>query len=237
MALIAMMLFAVQGYAQREAREQGRRNSFKTETRSSGNSRSRNSASSYLQDRRSATRSTDAFVSKKSVSTSSSSVRQRENRETYSTKARTRTSSNQRMQTRQTSRGDYRPVYRHHEKHYHHSYRCIFDNWYWYSWHGYNNRFICHSYYNNRFFDSLLGYYLWGSLETPDRIDLGDLSITRQRGRLKIFTGRNTTYLDLYHHKEIIYKVGYTTVKISTSNGHASIYIYDEYGNTAKYWL
>jgi len=133
--------------------------------------------------------------------------------------------------------GGYRPTFHHHHAHYHHHHNCIFDRWSWYSWGGYHNRFIRHGYYHNRYFDNMLGYYLWGSLNAPTRLDIGNMTFTRYNSTLKIRIGNDYSYLDLYRYQRIVYNVGYTTVEVTTSSGYATIYFYDEYGNTATYRL
>lgn len=129
------------------------------------------------------------------------------------------------------------PRYRHHHNFYHHSHHCHFADWYWYNWGGYRNRFICHRHYHNRFFDSMLGYYLWGALNAPERLDIGGLSLTRYNSLLKIQNNREYSYIDLYTSQTILYQVGNTMVEISAGNGYATIRFYDEYGNDAVYTL
>ena len=251
-AITAMVLFAVQGYAQREIRENASRNSTRSETRSVSRSSRREKSTSYQRQTRSkdinsfarVTNQSQRNVDRTRVSSSEQRTRERSVVSKEPTRVRQSPQSRGRSYVRPYSPnlphhyGSYRPIYRHHNNYYHHHHRCIFDSWSWYSWGGYRNRFIRHSYYHNRFFDSLLGYYLWGGLESPTRIDLGaSLSITRYNGRLKIFTGRNTTYLDLYRYQRVVYKVGYTTVEITTSYGYATIFFYDDYGNQATYRL
>ncbi len=129
------------------------------------------------------------------------------------------------------------PVYRHHHSYYHHSHQCYFNDWYWYTWGGYRNRFICHRHYHNRFFDSMLGYYIWGAMNAPTRLDIGNMSFTRYNGMLQIRIGNQYTNLDLYVNQNIVYNVGYTSVDVSVGNGCALIRFYDEYGNQASYSL
>lgn len=131
----------------------------------------------------------------------------------------------------------WRPVFGHHHSYWHHRHHCYFNDWYWYSWGGYRHRFICHRLYHNRFFDSLLGYYLWGTLTAPTRLDIGNMSFTRYGNSLKIQAGSSVSYLDLYRHQTVSYTVNYTTVDVTTGNGSALIYFYDEYGNEATYRL
>ncbi len=100
-----------------------------------------------------------------------------------------------------------------------------------------HHRFVCHRLYHNRFFDNLLGYYVWGTLTAPTRLDIGNISFTRYSDRLKIQVGSNITYLDMYCRQVINYTVGYTSVEVKTGNGCALVYFYDEYGNGATYRL
>lgn len=131
----------------------------------------------------------------------------------------------------------WQPQYRHHHQYHHHSHLCQFSDWYWYSWGGYRNRFICHRQYVNRYFDSMLGYYLWGTLNEPTRLDIGNMSFTRYGNTLKVQTGYDCVYMNVYDYREIRYHVEYTTVKVSTGHGYATICFYDEYGNEAIYRL
>lgn len=83
----------------------------------------------------------------------------------------------------------------------------------------------------------MLGYYIWGALTAPTRLDIGNMTFTRYDGMLQIRIGNQYTNLDLYISRSIVYKVGYTTVNVSAGNGYASILFYDEYGNQASYTL
>lgn len=131
----------------------------------------------------------------------------------------------------------WRPVFHHHHSYMHHLYHCVFDRWYWYTWGGYHNRFICHSLYRNRFFDNLLGYYIWGALDAPTRLDIGDMILTRYNSTLKVQIGASVSYLDLYRYQTATYRSGYTYIEVSTGNGSALVRFYDEYGNEATYRL
>lgn len=131
----------------------------------------------------------------------------------------------------------WRPVFHHHHHYLHHHYNCIFNDWYWYRWGGYHNRFICHRLYHDRFFDSLLGYYIWGALDAPTRLDIGNMTLTRYNRQLKVKINGNVSYLDLYRHQTVIYRSGYTSIEVTTGNGSALVRFYDEYGNEATYRL
>ncbi len=131
----------------------------------------------------------------------------------------------------------WRPIFHHHHSYMHHHYHCVFDRWYWYNWGGYHNRFICHRLYHNRFFDSLLGYYIWGALDAPTRLDIGNMTLTRYNSTLKVQIGASVSYLDLYRSQTAIYRSGYTSIEVVTGNGSALVRFYDEYGNEATYRL
>lgn len=257
-ALVAMMLFAVQGYAQRQESREVRQ---RTEQTSRSNRTSKRNSASYQRDYSKAGKQSvlPSGTTQTRVSTSPkrSSQRTRVSNTPTPERPREKVSANpQRNSKGQRSsalrdkryeqsrtpssyhhHGGYRPTYNHHKSYHHHPHRCIFDNWNWYYWGGYNNRFIRHAYYHNRFFDSMLGYYLWGAFDRPTRIEIGDLSIIRRHSDLKISTGYETTYLDLHRYHRVVYRIGHTRVEITTTQGYANIYIYDEYGNTATYRL
>lgn len=131
----------------------------------------------------------------------------------------------------------WRPIFHHHHGFWHYHHHCYFNDWYWYRWGGYYNRFICHSLYHNRFFDSLLGYYIWGALDAPTRLEIGNMILTRYQNRLKVQSGNSVSFLDLYRHQTISYSVGYTDIEITTGNGSALVRFYDDYGNEATYCL
>ncbi|MBQ2887017.1 MAG: hypothetical protein IJE43_25170 [Alphaproteobacteria bacterium] len=121
--------------------------------------------------------------------------------------------------------------------HHHHHHHCIWDSWRYYSYGGYHNRFICHSYYRDRYFDSLLGYYLYGSFDRPTRLEIGGLSLEKYNGQLQIRNGSSYSYMSLWQNQSVSYTSSYTTVSITTGNGQAIIYFYDSYGNEATYVL
>lgn len=83
----------------------------------------------------------------------------------------------------------------------------------------------------------MLGYYIWGALNAPTRLDIGNMSFTRYNGALQIRIGNQYTNLDLYVNQNIVYEVGHTTVNVNAGNGFAVISFYDEYGNQASYSL
>lgn len=131
----------------------------------------------------------------------------------------------------------WRPIFYHHHgfRHYHH--HCLFDSWHWYRWGGYHNRFICHSLYHNRFFDSLLGYYIWGTIDAPTRLEIGGIILTKYNNRLKVQNGSSVSYLNLYRSQAVSYSVGNTSIDVTTGGGSALIRFYDDYGNEATYRL
>ena len=83
----------------------------------------------------------------------------------------------------------------------------------------------------------MLGYYLWDSFDSPTRIDIGTMSFTRYQGKLKVTTSGNVSYLDLYRYQKVTYQIDNTFVDVTTNGGYATLYFYDEYGNTATYRL
>ena len=121
--------------------------------------------------------------------------------------------------------------------HHHHHHHCIWDSWRYYTYGGYHNRFICHSYYRDRYFDSLLGYYLYGSFDRPTRLEIGGLSLRRYNSQLEIHNGSSYSYMNIWQNQTVRYVSGYTTIEITTGNGYAYIYFYDSYGNEATYQL
>ena len=251
-ALFAMMFFAVQGYAQRrEGRNGGERQSVtRSHTPSSRSSVRREAAPRREQARpqSNVTRSNG----NPSVQRRDNNVRQeparrennvrqgnarRENNVRREPARHERVRHNQHPPRREYHSPRPKPSFGHHHLYHHHTHRCIFDSWDWYIWGNYHNRFIRHMHYHNRFFDSLLGYYIWGSIDVPERIEIGNMSFTRYNDMLKIKIGNQYTYLDLYRYANVCYTIGYTTVNVVTSNGYATIYFEDDYGNTASYRL
>ncbi len=128
-------------------------------------------------------------------------------------------------------------VHRYDYGHRYHHHHCHFNQWSWYYWGGYRNRYICHRQYRDRFFDSMLGYYIWGAINAPTRLDIGNMSFTRYNSSLRIQIGNSYSYLDLYANRTISYYVGTTTVNVTASGGYATIRFSDEYGNYAVYTL
>ncbi len=267
-ALSAMMLFAVQAYAQRGERHEGRsrsnarveHRSSRPATRSSSVARPaqtrRSSAVSRNQSdaRRSSTPQNRGTERRSSATTSRSSTHRNAavaprrseshsvaprsaNRQHGRATSRNRSYDRRPAAPRHAPHRHYEPVFHHHHGYYHHSYHCRFNDWYWYTWGGYSNRFICHRLYRDRFFDNLLGYYLWGAINAPTRLDIGDITFTRYNETLKVRNGYDTSYLDLYRYQTVRYISGYTTVDVSTGGGFADIRFYDEYGNEANYRL
>lgn len=232
-----MGLFAVQGYAQRERGGSGR--NHRVERPVHRNMQSVHSPRSSVQ------RNSPMFRNRSSYRPGIS--RQRE--QYWQARPRGNVHRADALQYRRPPSGHYRrrmppppnriwhPVFRHHHgfRHYHH--HCHFSNWYWYRWGGYYNRFICHRWYRDRFFDSLLGYYIWGTIDAPTRLEIGDMILTRYDGRLKVQIGNNVSYFDLYRTQTICYKSGYTSIEVTTGNGSALVRFYDDYGNEATYCL
>lgn len=235
---LAMMLFAVQGYAQRERNERSSSRRTTTSTRVE----SRSSHSSSRQERTAVCSSRTTPERTQVTRSNNERVRQaapqgRRQQGNVAPRHETRSYQPEPPRHRPAPRRP-APVFRHHHGYYHHHYHCAFDNWRWYSWGGYHNRFICHRLYHNRFFDSLLGYYLWGALDAPTRIDIGNITFTRYNNALRVRIGNNyCSDLDLYRYQRVQYTSGYTTINVSTGGGVATIRLYDEYGNDAVYYL
>lgn len=128
-----------------------------------------------------------------------------------------------------------KPVFKHHNNYRHHHYDCVFDTWSWFRWRGYSNRFIRHNRHLDRYFDAMLGYYLWGSFNAPTRIGIGAINFSRYRGYLNVSIGAKTSYVDLYFERRITFQEGYTSIEVITGDGYAIIHFYDDYGNSATY--
>ena len=237
-----MMFFAVQGYAQRSGGRNGgeRQSVTRSHTPSSRSSVRREAAPRREQARpqSNVTRSSG----NQSAQRRENNVRQEPARRVNSQRREPAKRENVRH-NQHPPRRDYhsphpKPSFDHNRLHHHHTHHCDFSRWEWYIWGSYNNRFIRHMHYHNRFFDSLLGYYIWGSIDNPEKIEIGNMSFTRHYDELEIRIGNKCTYLDLYRCATISYTVDYyTTIKVVTSNGRATIYFEDDYGNTAIYRL
>lgn len=209
------MLFAVQGYAQR-GRQDSRRGEHRTEQRSSRPASHNNRHRPQMDSRRTPPQGS---------------------RHGYHRDMRPRYEQRRPPQQHRPHYGypPPRPVPHHGYSYYPH--HCHFNQWSWYSWGGYNNRYICHRQYRDRYFDSMLGYYIWGAMNAPTRLDIGNMSFTRYNGRLQLKIGNSYSYLDLYAGQTISYIVGTTTVSVSTGRGYATIRFSDEFGNYAVYTL
>ena len=265
-AIIAMLVPAVQGYAQGPRRDGGHSSthsrSHSAPSRSSSPSRSQASPSRSSAPRQSYTAPSRSTAPRQSATAPSRSTtpRQSATPQTRSTTPRqsgvTSSTPPQRSTAprydspRQNSGGQRHtppPPPRHsgnHHRHgylshghHHHHHHCIFDSWRYYTYGGYHNRFICHSYYRDRYFDSLLGYYLYGSFDRPTRLDIGGLSITRYNGQLRIQNGASYSYMSLWQNQTVKYVYNHTTIEITTGRGYAYIYFFDNYGNEATYQL
>lgn len=124
-----------------------------------------------------------------------------------------------------------------HRHHYHRPYYGYYYTPYWY-----DSYYYCpgrYSYYHGRYFDALLGLYLWGALDRPSKIQIEGLTFTRYDNRLKVINGTEpATYLDLYRRQTLrySYKDG-RTIDVTTGGGYARITFYDSDGNQADYQL
>lgn len=276
-AIIAMLVPAVQGYAQGPRREGGHGHSssrsaparsHSAPSRSSTPSRSYSAPSRSSAPRQSYSTPSRSTAPRQSYSTPSRSTSRpsvttqpRSSTPRQSATAPTRTApqrqgvtttprnSAPRHEAPRHNRPTPPPPPRHHSGHnhhhhgylshghHHHHHHCIWDSWRYYSYGGYHNRFICHSYYRDRYFDSLLGYYLYGSFDRPTRLEIGGLSLEKYNGQLQIRNGSSYSYMSLWQNQSVSYTSSYTTVSITTGNGQAIIYFYDSYGNEATYVL
>ena len=126
------------------------------------------------------------------------------------------------------------PHFGHHHNHHHH--HCIFDAWRWVSFLGYTQRFICHSYYADRFFDSHLGVFVYGSLENPTKIEVNGVYFYRYNDFVAVHGAKVKSY-SVLENRHIVYEIGYNKVELITGNGYATLFIYDEYGNSSTYYL
>ena len=238
-AIMAMSLFAVQGYAQGARGHGGHHHSghgggHRTEKSYSGHSGSSSRGSYTTQHHGGVTRGGTNQGGNYNRQTPPPSTRQG-----YGSghQSQSRGGSHHVAPPAPSHHGNHwRPTYHHHHNYHHHHHHCIFDSWSWYAWRGYSQRFIRHNVYN-RYFDSMLGYYLWDSFDAPTRIDIGSMSFTRYQRSLKITIGNNISYLDLYQYYKVTYQVGTTYVQVIVDGGYANIYLYDEYGNSATYRL
>lgn len=86
-------------------------------------------------------------------------------------------------------------------------------------------------------FDSLLGYYIWGAINAPTKLEIGNMILTRYNNTLKVQVGNSVSYLDLYRYQTVSYLAGYTSIEVTTGNGSALVRFYDDYGNEATYRL
>ncbi|MBR1948984.1 MAG: hypothetical protein IKA30_04255, partial [Alphaproteobacteria bacterium] len=169
------------------------------------------------------------------------------------TTATSRTSTVSRGSTRSTSTPRVEPRHdnhhhnvhhgghHHHAPHFSHGHRyhhhhCVFDAWRWITYLNYTNRFVCHSYYADRFFDTMLGYYVYGSMDNPNKIQVGNVTFYRYNDYLGVHNNQYKSY-SLNQNQHLIYYIGYTTVDVVIQNGYARLYIYDDYGNEAVYYL
>ncbi len=229
-AMSAIVLFAVQGYAQEARGREMQR--YNTKTRS-----------------------------EKSYSSSQSQTRRDKSRPNYSRKGKPKQDNYRSdmpvgmpyrpgVQQRnhvlkpysvtpppQPQRKGWKPEYKHHESYRHHHYDCVFDSWTWIKWRGYTNRFIRHMRYDDRYFDAMLGYYLWGDFEAPVRISVGDMVFERYFGQLKVSLKGKDYYFSLYQNQKLSFYAKDAFIDITTGKGFAKVHLYDEYGNSATYRL
>lgn len=221
-AIVAMMSTAVQGYAQgREGRGRGHRTEQRAPQSRSGNRGSQPQSRSGNHNRGSQPQS-----------------RGNQNHGGYSRGHNAPQNRNHGHYTppRHNNHGHHHhtpppPRHNHYRHHHHH---CHFTDWCWYTWNGYANRY---RYYRNCYWDSFLGYYIYGSMSAPTRIDIGGMSLARYGNSLKIQNGSSVSYMDLWLSQTVSYSYNNTSIVITTGGGRANIRFYDAYGNSASYIL
>ncbi len=264
---LAMMFAVVQGYAQRSvASSRTASRSTATAVRTSP-STSRSTATA-VRTSPSTSRSTSTAVRTSSSTSRSTSTAVRTSSSTSrSTATAVRTSSSTSRSTATTARSPQSrhsthskphhsghpapPPHDHHhhggvhhrphfnQAHHFHHHHCVFSAWAWVTFLDYQYRFVRHAQYSDRFFDTTLGYYVYGSLDKPRRIDVGNLSFIHRNGYLEIWNHNQiTTYPYREMPNSLVYYVNqYTTVEVSFYYGFATVKIFDDYGNTAYYYI
>ena len=123
----------------------------------------------------------------------------------------------------------------HGERHYKHL--CNFNVWRWVSYLDYHRRFVCHANYVDRYYDTMLGYYVYGTLQTPKSIVVGRLELKRSNTYLSTC---NDGYYKSYHVYEpahLVYNAGYRTVDVTVGEGLIIVNMFDDRGNSATYYL
>ena len=125
---------------------------------------------------------------------------------------------------------------RHHHHHHCAPHYGYYYNPYWYTWYSYPGRYV---YYSGMYFDMLLGYYIYGTMDRPSKIKIEGLTFTRKSDRLKVKNGTEpVTYLDLYRDRTMRYSYpDGRTIDVKTGDGSAEITFYDKKGNYAEYRL
>lgn len=227
---LAMMVFAVEGYAQREKNGRGSdRSTTRTivNSRSSLNTRER---SDFHNNNRSSVREPTVTRRDQSGRSVTDSRKNHQRREGNIGAKSVRPSNKPRHHSNQSHYHQFG------HNHSHRTHRCVFEVWYWVNYFNYSNRFICHGYYPDRYFDTMLGYYVQGSLNNPQKIVVGDVTFYRYNNHLGVYDGAYKSY-SLSCPQNIVYNIGYTTVDIDINDGRAKIQISDDYDNYAIYYL
>ena len=131
--------------------------------------------------------------------------------------------------------GHHAPYFRHsHNYHHHH---CTFEAWAWVAFLDYQYRFVRHSYYADRFFDTMLGCYLYGSLRTPNKILVGNTLLHRYSDYISVRCNNKVDCYYVYTDTHVMYHVGNNTVDLLVGGGYVTVTIYDNYGNESTYYL
>ena len=118
-----------------------------------------------------------------------------------------------------------------------HQYSCLFDAWVWVNYLGYTKRFISHVNTVDNYFDTMLGYYIYGSLQRPSMISLSNFSLRRDKDILYVFNSGHYSFYNFYQPAHLIYYAGYRTIEVIIADGHATVKIYDDWGNSATYCM
>ena len=131
--------------------------------------------------------------------------------------------------------GYHAPYFKH--SHHHHHYDCTFEKWAWVTFLDYQYRFVRHSYYADRFFDTMLGCYLYGNLLTPNKILVGNTLLHRYSDYISVRCNNKVDCYYVYTDTRVMYQVGNNTIELLVGGGYVTITIYDNYGNEATYYL
>ena len=231
---VAMMFFAVEGYAQRThgggVYSQSRSTRLKSSDGSQRNSSFASQANYGVRPRKIVDSKEDIYRKRKghngNISPYRDPIKQHPN---------THYQGGYNSQDNHHVFGYRKPHFSHVSKHY--QYKSNFDVWMWVSFMNYHRRFICDSRYANRYFDTVLGYYIYGALDAPSELVIGKLSLSRYNNFLSVISDGRARSYNVYNSHRLNYVVGYKNVDILIKNGIVVITIFDELGNSATYYM